>query len=342
MKKQKYVTFHTWLDYWREMYYRPSVASSTYNINEYYIRIVKAHFPDKKLSDISPFDCQRFLNLLYDENYARSSIKKCATILRKAFSKAHLEGKITSSPVTDITIPKAHTKKVDALTQKEQAAIEFFCDNTLYGDYMRFLLYTGLRVGEMINLKWSDFDPIERIIHIRKSKTDSGVRSMYLIEKAFKIIISQTKSEKDNFIFHNIHGNQISYSSMKKCYEKLRQKTGIEDFTNHVCRHSFATRLTECGANPKCVAGALGHKKVEYALNIYTDIEMQALKKQVFLLEQKNALPSGAALDICVKFIYQRFGYNVPEVILEIYKQLNIREDVQPSNESKHLQHEDI
>lgn len=324
---RKPTMYHEWLDYWREMYYRPTVEASTYETNEYYIRIVKAHFPDMDISKITPLDCQRFLNRLYDDDYAKASIKKCLTILRKSFAKAVLEQKISRSPLIDITLPKAHTKKVNALTQKQQFDIELCCQDTLYGDYMRFLLYTGLRVGEMINLKWSDFDIDERLIYIRKSKTDSGIRQVCLIEKAFEIIMAQPKSDKDDFIFHNIHGNQISYSNMKKCYEKLREKTGIEDFTNHVCRHSFATRLTECGASPKCVAGALGHRKVEYALNIYTDIEMKALRKQIYLLEKQPPLSDEEALAVCVKFIYKHFGNDVPEVITQIYKQFNFKKE---------------
>lgn len=324
---KKTIMYHEWLDYWREMYYRPTVEASTYETNEYYTRIVKAHFPDMDIVKITPLDCQRFLNRLYDDEYAKSSIKKCLTILRKSFAKAVLENKIHRSPLIDITMPKAHTKKVNALTQNQQFEIEQSCKDILYGDYMRFLLYTGLRVGEMINLKWSDFVLEERLIYIRKSKTDSGIRQVCLIEKALEIIIAQPKSDKDDYIFHNIHGNQISYSNMKKCYEKLREKTGIEDFTNHVCRHSFATRLTEAGASPKCVAGALGHRKVEYALNIYTDIEMKALQKQIYLLEEKPIISHEEALEVCLQFIYQQFKYDVPKEIQNIFKQFKFKEE---------------
>lgn len=181
----------------------------------------------------------------------------------------------------------------------------------------------------MITLKWSDYDETARVIYIRKSKTESGVREIPLVQKAYEIISKQKKSENDDFIFRNKHDNPISYGSMKKCYEKLREKTGLNLFTNHVCRHSLATRLTELGANPKCVAGILGHKKVEYALNIYTDMEAQALKKEIYLLDD-NAYtsplsPAEGALITCVKFIYEQYGNNVPPEIQKIYQQVSFK-----------------
>lgn len=322
------MTLHEWLDYWRETYYQPSVATSTYEISGFFVRIIKTYFADNTLPNISPVECQKFLNLLYQEQYAKASIKKCVTILRKAFARAETDNLISTSPIINLTIPKAHVKKVFALTQKEQVAIETYCKNTLYGDFILFLLYTGLRVGEMISLQWNDFDPEERVIYIRKSKTESGVREVPLVQKALEVISIQEKSDNDNFVFHNKHGKPLSYSSMKKCYEKLRKKTGFNEFTNHVCRHSLATRLTERGANPKCVAGILGHKKVEYALNIYTDMEAQALKKEIYLLDDecsKPFSPAEGALITCVKFIYEQCGNNVPPEIQKIYQQVSFK-----------------
>ena len=319
---------YEWLDYWRQVYYQPSVAASTYEINEFYVRIIKRWFPDLTLEKIRPLDCQQFLNRLHQEQYAKASIKKCITILNKAFSRAVTDKLIESSPMVNLTTPKAPTKKVSALTQKEQVAMETYCKNTLYGDFILFMLNTGLRVGEMIALKWSDYDEAARVIYIRKSKSESGIREVPLVQKAYEIINAQKKSEKDNFIFRNKHDNPISYASMKKCYEKLRKKTGINDFTNHVCRHSLATRLTERGANPKCVAGILGHKKVEYALNIYTDMEAQALKKEIYLLDDecsKRFSPAEGALITCVKFIYEQCGNNVPPEIQKIYQQVSLK-----------------
>ncbi|MEG0542486.1 MAG: site-specific integrase, partial [Angelakisella sp.] len=142
-----------------------------------------------------------------------------------------------------------------------------------------------LRVGEMINLEWRDYNAADGIIHVRNSKTESGVRDVPLVAKAREILEAQEIIAGDNYIFHTVHKKPLTYSCMKKCYEQLRVKTGYTDFTNHVCRHTFAARLIEKGASPKSVAALLGHKKVAFALDIYIDMEKQALKKEIFLLD---------------------------------------------------------
>lgn len=69
---------------------------------------------------------------------------------------------------------------------------------------------------------------------------------------------------------------------------RIREKTGLDSFTTHVCRHTFATRLSEEGASPKAVADLLGHKKVDYALKIYTDLEKLKTVKEVKRLDHLN------------------------------------------------------
>lgn len=276
---------HEWLEDWREVYYKPTVKASTYEISYYNLQTIKKYMPNCLLLEVTPSGCQKFLNRLYENDYAKATIKKLNSFLKQAFEWAVKCRMIESNPTSGMTIPKAAVKKVRALTQKEQFVLEVFCKDTCYGSYMVFLLYTGLRVGEMINLKWSDYNAADGTIHIRSSKTESGVRDVPLVAKAKEILEAQERADDDNNIFHTTHGTPLSYSCMKKCYEQLRVKTGYTEFTNHVCRHTFATRLIEKGASPKSIAALLGHSKVAFALDIYIDMEKQTLKQEIFLLD---------------------------------------------------------
>ncbi|MEG0754363.1 MAG: tyrosine-type recombinase/integrase, partial [Angelakisella sp.] len=184
-------TLHEWLDYWREIYYKPTVKASTYEISHYNLQTIKKHMPNCLLVEIEPADCQRFLNSLYEGNFAKATIKKLNSFLKKAFDWAIKCRLLESNPTSEMTIPKAAVKKVRSLTQKEQFVLEVFCHDTLYGDFITFLLYTGLRVGEMINLKWQDYNAADGIIHVRNSKTESGVRDVPLVAKAREILEAQ-------------------------------------------------------------------------------------------------------------------------------------------------------
>lgn len=135
------IYLHAWLDHWRENYYQPSISKSSYELNEYHVRSIKKYFPDKPLSQVTPLDCQKFLNLLYSEGYAKATINKYLATLRMAFVRAETDNLMERYPLVNLIMPKAPTKKVSALTQKEQVVIETYCKDTLYGDFILFALY---------------------------------------------------------------------------------------------------------------------------------------------------------------------------------------------------------
>lgn len=277
--------FYDWLDFWLEYYHKPKVKQSTYQSTYYKINMLKKHANNIELDLVDEFYCQGILNRMYDAKYAKDTIIKIRTILIQSLKQAKRKNCINENPTEELIIPKAHTKVVEALTTDEQIKVENACKKMPYGYLFIFLLNTGLRRSELANLKWSDFDKKNREIAICKSKTKNGIRTIPLVNVAYNIILSQRKVEKSNYIFHSPQGGCITPTFMKRLYNDIRQSTGINTFTNHVCRHTFATRLIEYGASPKSVAALLGHSKVEYALNIYTNLEKRHVRKEIFLLE---------------------------------------------------------
>ena len=278
--------YFEWLDFWLEFYYRPAVKTDTYKINSFNVKILKKHTENRLLVDVNEIYCQSILNEMRDNGYAKGSIQKVATILRQSLTRAKSCNCIEKIPTDLLIIPQAPTKRIKALEQEQQRKLEEVCQQVPKGELFLFLLDTGLRRKEMINLEWSHFNKKRREIYVVDSKTENGIRTIPLITRAYNIIIQQEKSKNDNYIFHGAKGSKLSYDIMRKLYNRIRKLTGFHDFTNHVCRHSFATRLIEKNANPKSVAALLGHAKVEYALNIYTDLERKHLTKEIHLLEK--------------------------------------------------------
>jgi len=280
--------YYDWLDFWLEFYHKPKVKPDTYQCTFHYLKILKSHSFNIKLKDIDEFYCQSILNKMYDGGYAKATIKKVNTIIRQSMMRARRNQLMFQDPTEFLIIPQAPIKKVEALTVEEQKIVEQACKQDTLGHLIIFMLNTGLRRSEVINLKWSNFNKRDKEITITKSKTENGIRTIPLLNKAYNVILSQKKSTDDDFIFHGHLGTKLTNSIMKKLYEKIREETGINTFTNHVCRHTFATRLIEYGASPKSVATLLGHSKVEYALNIYTNLEKKHVRKEIFLLEPQN------------------------------------------------------
>ena len=280
------MTFFSWLDVWLTTYKKAQVQEQTYANSIYYVKMLKNSADDILMTDINEIYLQSILNDMADKGYAKGTLKKIRCIICQSVHKAFKNEHIKNDCSGELIIPKkAPEKIVESLTTEEQILVEAICDKCTNGEFVTFLLYTGLRRHELIQLEWSDFDIEKKEVKVRKSKTASGVRTVPLVKKALDILLRQPKI--DQYIFHNDDGSRASNASLKKLTERIRTMTGITKFTTHVCRHTFATRLVENGASPKSVATLLGHKKVEYALNIYTSLGKEYLKKDIFLLENK-------------------------------------------------------
>lgn len=173
---------------------------------------------------------------------------------------------------------------MEALTPEEQERVEAACRSLPLGHLIIFLDLTGLRRGELINLKWEDYDAEEGTIIIRKSKTDAGVRVIPLLPEAQEIIEQQPRWEEH--IFLNTKGNPLTGTSMKRLYEHLRKLTGIQTLTNHVCRHNFATRMLEHDADIKSISKILGHTDVAFTLQRYTTTDLDHLRREIQKLKK--------------------------------------------------------
>jgi integrase len=78
------------------------------------------------------------------------------------------------NPALGLCIPEASEKEIRSLTRKEEESIILAAQNDILGHLALFMLETGLRAGELMNLKWSDYDAEKYEIYVRKSKTKNG------------------------------------------------------------------------------------------------------------------------------------------------------------------------
>lgn len=273
-----------WLDIWLNEYAKYKVGEKTFNNYEWAKnKIFSMTNSDLQLSDLNEIKCQSILNNMALNGFSKSSINKVKIVLIQSLKKAHTNGYIKLPTTFELYIPKtAHEKKVNPLTIDEQKKLELSCIEDKYGYLIIFLINTGLRRMELLNLKWSDYDKQNSILKIRKSKSLAGIRDVPLIPVARAIIEVQPKYNE--YIFNSLKGTPITETILRKTYLRLRKKSGIPELTNHICRHTFATRLLEAGADPKAIACLLGHTSASFMLDRYVQSQNEHLKKQITLL----------------------------------------------------------
>ncbi len=171
-----------------------------------------------------------------------------------------------------------------------------------------FLLQTGLRTGELIGLQWSDIDFKKKVIHIQRSmeyrysvgewrigepKSKSGYRDVPLTEEAIAILKNQREKLKTikvinmefkDFVFLCRKGEPTN-SAYDTTLFKLCDKAGIDRFSMHVLRHTYATRAIEGGIRPKTLQVILGHSNVGITMNLYVHVTEDEKMKEVEKIE---------------------------------------------------------
>lgn len=84
--------------------------------------------------------------------------------------------------------------------------------------------------------------------------------------------IIERQQKVNQYIFNTKQGTPITPTVLSKHNKHIREVTGIEEFKNHICRHTFATRALEKGMNIKVLSKILGHSNVAFTMARYTDV----------------------------------------------------------------------
>lgn len=230
-----------------------------------------------KISDIKLFQLQKiFDEMSFSYNYKGN----CKSVLNRIFDFAVKNDFIESNKVKFVELGKKNIvieRKI--FTKKE---IEVLWKNLeIKNVYLiLILIYTGMRVGELLNLKVADVDLGNKVIYIRKSKTDAGVRTIPIPDKVLSLFTDNICYENEYFIFTKTF-NQMSYMSFRYIFESILRKVGLQKHTIHDTRHTFATLLNNADANKTSIIKLIGHSDFSTTENIYTHKDIEELRKAI-------------------------------------------------------------
>lgn len=277
-------TFKDIKDLWYQNY-KKNVSDVT--LNNLTIQLKKLDvFDEIKIKELKIHTLQKFFDDM-DNSYGTKSFVR--SILNMIFDFAVKNEFIETNKIKFIELGKNEKVIQRKIFTREEIKTMFdnLDSNNRYIKKMTYgtliLIYTGLRVGELINLKTKDVDLDKNIISIVESKTTAGIRKIPISEKIIDLFKNNIDNTKEYFFF-NKKGNKYEYFNFKFQFEKMLDLLGLERHTIHDTRHTFATLLNNADANSTSIIKLIGHSDFSTTENIYTHKDIEELRKAVNLL----------------------------------------------------------
>lgn len=301
------MTVNAWFEYWIGIKKRTVRPNTVRNYTERYHHNIEPIIGKKTLGSVNTIHCQTIMNRMADEGYRTTTIYQTRITLYNMLDYAYQNDVILKNPCNKMVkfdIGGPSDKKI-ALTRRQQRDFCKVIKGNTYEYQYRFLLQTGLRTGEMIGLKWSDVDFEARTLTISRSmeyrhstkewrigepKSKSGYRTIPLTEEAVHILHLQREKNKTfkviplewgEFVFLCKKGTPVKNSTYDTMLCKLCDKAGIQRFSMHILRHTFATRCIEAGMLPKTLQSILGHSNIGITMNLYVHTTEEQKQKEV-------------------------------------------------------------
>ncbi len=194
-------------------------------------------------------------------------------------------------------MPKFDNRRERFLTKEEARSLffELKIRSTLWYSISMFALQTGLRAGEIFNLKKMDVSFSTK--HLTAFDAKTGTRHVRINDKAIEILKNYIPNSPGEYFFVNSRGNKFNqpYSIFKRCVNICSLNNGIIDrrqrIVFHSLRHTFASWLVQNGESISVIKELLGHKnskKTERYSHLAPDQTLLAVEKINLLI--KNAL----------------------------------------------------
>ncbi len=287
------ISFEAYAQEWYKTFKKPGISLGTANSYENILNMhIYPHIGGMALGEITTADLQGMFNREADNGLAYSSLKKMRILVNLVFDSALEDGVIERNPIRSkrFNLPDGKVKKRQALTRAHMLDIEANLTRLKQEDEMvvGLLLYTGMRRGEALALRWENIDFAEKLVHVTQAvtfennrpiigspKSEAGIRSIPLLQPLEALLNRQLCRE--GFLIGG--DTPWTESTFQRAWERISKTIDLHSATPHVFRHSFLTALNDEGLNPKEIQVIGGHSDVRMTMEIYVHAQQEQVKK---------------------------------------------------------------
>ena len=260
-KETKRITFNELAELYLEKYAKLNKKSWRSGDKSYLDAHLCPFFGEEFIADVTPLMIEEYRKKRLRKSVSKSTVNRELAVMRKMYNLAIDWELAESNPVARIKFfSESDTQKERVLTAEEEQRLLAEC-----ADHLRPIiitaLNTGMRRGEILNLKWSQADLQDRIIVVTETK--GGKDRIVPINAVLYLELRKLKDQNgtSEYVFVNPKTNS-PYGDVKNAFRAACERAKIVGLRFHDLRHTFATRLVQAGVDIITVKELLGHSSV--------------------------------------------------------------------------------
>jgi integrase len=257
-------------------------------------------FGKKMLITVTADDIQRYYNALAADGYKRATIHNIHVVLGMVFKLAVKRKKLAGSPMAGVELPKIlDDGESRAMTPEQVSRFLEAASDSPFVTLFHIAFHLGFRPGELLALKWQDFDADKKTLrashsivfrrhgdwYLKAPKTVKSKRELPLTDNLVEALKAERRTQlatrmkagkawrDQGFIFADSFGEPYPPNDLWRECKRILEAAGIEGkFSPKTGRHTMASLLLAGGINVKGVSERLGHSKITTTLGQYAHV----------------------------------------------------------------------
>lgn len=252
-----------------------------------------------KIEDVKLDNLENFAAVLYEFGIASSSQARILCGVRSFFKYLVISGILKDDPSELLEAPTVGEHLPEVLSTEEIDRMEAAIDLSKWEGQrnkaiIELLFSCGLRVSELVNLKFNDI--FERDKFLRIIGKGDKERLVPISESALHEIklwlydrnLMKIKPGEQDYVFLNRRGAHLTRTMILIMIKRTAEEAGItKTVSPHTLRHSFATELLKGGADLRAIQEMLGHENIK-TTQIYTHIDITTLREEILTHHPRN------------------------------------------------------
>jgi excisionase family DNA binding protein len=269
-KENPEITFNDMADLYLEKYSKPNKRSWK-SSDSVYIRNMKPFFGNVELSKVTPLMIEEYKIERLKQGVKKkgatkkklenSSLNRELSCLRKIFNVAIDWGYANDNPVRKVKFFSENCNLRERVLTEEEEKQLFEAATPHLKPILAVALFTGMRRGEVLKLKWQHVDFEKREIIVVESKSGKA-RTLPINSFLFHLLYClRLQDGKSEFVFANPETGK-PFVDIKRAFNGACERVGIKDLRFHDLRHTFASRLARNGVDLNTVKELMGHASI--------------------------------------------------------------------------------